>query len=228
MRAGDMAERHFGNRRAGFQQRCKQLLVLRRIDPVMAAGEHRDRAAGQAGAMRRLIDAARQPRDDDKAGFGQDHAPASARISARRRRRCASRRWRSSAASTRRATPRTAEQGRRVVHHGKPRRISGLFRRDQADADAAGRRQARPAHRPRCRCGRLARHRHAAPAPAAAPAPCAHRRNDAAASGKCAGRHCRSGSGAAGRAAPGRKDFRRDGARRAWPSFAQPEGAIKR
>ena len=56
-----MAERHFGNRSpAGFQHRGQQILVLGRIDLVMTAGQHRHGAAIDTGAMRRLIDAARQ------------------------------------------------------------------------------------------------------------------------------------------------------------------------
>ena len=40
--------------------------MLGRIDPVMAAGQHRDRAACDRIAMRGLVDAARQPGDNDK------------------------------------------------------------------------------------------------------------------------------------------------------------------
>ena len=54
-----------------FEHGGQQILMLGRIDPVVAAGQHRDRAAREAGAMRRLIDAARQPGDDDKAGFAK-------------------------------------------------------------------------------------------------------------------------------------------------------------
>ena len=95
-----MPERHFGNRGpAGIEDLCQQVFMLGRIDPVVAAGQHRHGAARKAGAMRRLIDAARQPRHDDEAGVGRDRAPGYLRISARRRRRCASRRPRASAAS---------------------------------------------------------------------------------------------------------------------------------
>ena len=58
MGARHMAEWHFRDRGARLQQREQQVLVLRRIDPVLSAGEHRDGAAGKAGAMRRLVDAA--------------------------------------------------------------------------------------------------------------------------------------------------------------------------
>ena len=71
MRARHMAERRFGDCGAGFQQREQQILVLRRIDPVLAAGEHGNRAAGKAGAVHGLIDAARKSGDDDKAGLGK-------------------------------------------------------------------------------------------------------------------------------------------------------------
>jgi hypothetical protein len=56
-----MAERHLGNRcPLGGDDRRQQRFVFGRIDPVMAAGQHRDRTACDAGAVRRLIDAARQ------------------------------------------------------------------------------------------------------------------------------------------------------------------------
>ena len=58
--ARHMAERHFGNRAALIEQGGEQVLMLRRIDPVVAAGQHRDRAAFDRRAMRGLIDAARQ------------------------------------------------------------------------------------------------------------------------------------------------------------------------
>ena len=59
--AGHMAERHFGDRAAVFEQCSQQIFMLRRIDFVMAASQHRDGAALNRGAMRGLIDAARQP-----------------------------------------------------------------------------------------------------------------------------------------------------------------------
>ena len=55
--------------------------MLRGIDPVMAAGQHRDRAASDAAAMRRLIDAAREARDDDKAGLAKLARQAGPQIS---------------------------------------------------------------------------------------------------------------------------------------------------
>ena len=45
--------------------------MLGRIDPVVPAGQHRHGAAIDTGAMRRLIDAARQSRGDDKAGLAE-------------------------------------------------------------------------------------------------------------------------------------------------------------
>jgi len=51
-----MAERHFGNRSPMFEQRHQQILMLGRIDFVMTAGQHRDGAGQNAGAMRGLID----------------------------------------------------------------------------------------------------------------------------------------------------------------------------
>ena len=67
--ARHVAERHFRDRGAALRQDVEQqILVLGRIDAVVAAGQHRDGAAGEAGAMRGLVDAARQTRDDDEAG----------------------------------------------------------------------------------------------------------------------------------------------------------------
>ena len=59
--ARNVPERHFGNRSPAGPQHCRQqVLVLGRIDLVVTAGQHRHGAAFDAGAMRRLIDAARQ------------------------------------------------------------------------------------------------------------------------------------------------------------------------
>jgi hypothetical protein len=45
---GSPAERHFGEHRALGQDRVDDLVVLGRIDAVVAAGEHRDRAGREA------------------------------------------------------------------------------------------------------------------------------------------------------------------------------------
>jgi hypothetical protein len=54
-----MAERHFGYRAASVEQGGQQILMLRRINPVVTTRQHRDRAAFDRRAMRGLIDAAR-------------------------------------------------------------------------------------------------------------------------------------------------------------------------
>ena len=51
-----MPHRHFGNRAAVFQYCRKQLLMLGRIDAVVAASKHCDGAARHTCPMRRLID----------------------------------------------------------------------------------------------------------------------------------------------------------------------------
>ena len=62
-----MAERHLGNRAAAsIHDDCQQVMVLWRIDPVVAAGQRCHRAAGNTGAMCGLIDATREARDDDE------------------------------------------------------------------------------------------------------------------------------------------------------------------
>ena len=65
------AERHFGERSAGRQNGVEQIRMLGRIDAVLAAGEHGDRPGCETGAMRRRVDAARQPGDDGKAGLAE-------------------------------------------------------------------------------------------------------------------------------------------------------------
>ena len=158
--------------------------MLGRIDLVMAAGQHRHRAAREAGAMRRLIDAARQPRGNDKTGLAE----------IARQRACE---FQAGAGGVARADDRDhrphqhlqraahAEQRRRIVQHRKPRRITGFARREQADAEFLGWPQVRRAHRPRCRSGPAVTRRRAAPDRAAAPARLPRCRNDGAAS-KCA------------------------------------------
>jgi hypothetical protein len=60
-----------GKSRARGDQICQQVLVLGRINPVMAARQHRDRAARKTGAMRRRIDAAGQAGGDGKPGLAE-------------------------------------------------------------------------------------------------------------------------------------------------------------
>ena len=132
--ARHMAERHFGNRAALIEQGGEQVAMLRRIDPVVAAGQHGDRAASDRRAMRGLIDAARQPGDDDEAGIAeiarqlagefQSGAGGVARADDRDHR---------PRQHVRR--PAHAEQRRRILERRQPRRIGGFARRDQRDAD---------------------------------------------------------------------------------------------
>ena len=129
--ARHMAERHFGNRAALIEQGGEQILMLRRIDPVVAAGQHRDRAAFDRGAMRGLIDAARQARDDDEAGLAEiarqlagEFQPGAGGVA-----RADDRDHRPHQRVGRAAH---AEQGRRIVERRQPRRIGGFARRDQA------------------------------------------------------------------------------------------------
>ena len=64
MRARLPGERHFRNSGAVDHQSVDQFDVLGRIDAVMAAGEHGDRAGVQAGAVCCRIDAACETGDD--------------------------------------------------------------------------------------------------------------------------------------------------------------------
>ena len=65
------AERHFRHRRALSQHRFQQLLVFGRVNALEPAGEHGNRAAGEARAMRSGVDAARQARHDAETVLAQ-------------------------------------------------------------------------------------------------------------------------------------------------------------
>ena len=65
------AERHFGDGGAGRQDGVEQVGMFRRIDAVLAAGEHRHGTAFEAGAVGGRVDAARQPGDDGEAGLAE-------------------------------------------------------------------------------------------------------------------------------------------------------------
>ena len=90
--------------------------------------------------MRGLIDAARQSRHDDKAGIGEiarqgarEFQPGAGGVA-----RTDDREHRPHQRILRAAH---AEQGRRIVEGGEPRRIAGFVRRQQADADPLAGRQ---------------------------------------------------------------------------------------
>ena len=108
--------------------------MLGRIDAVMTAGQYRHRAAVDAGAMRRLVDAAREPGGDDEAGLAEvarqplgEFEPGAGGIARADDGDHRPRQHLKRAAH--------AEQRRRVIDQRQPRRIAGLTRRHQADAD---------------------------------------------------------------------------------------------
>jgi hypothetical protein len=112
----------------------KQIRMLGRIDPVVAAGEHRHRAAFDRRAMRGLIDAACETRSNDKAGISE--------IARQHLREFQSGRRGIARADDRDRRPHQdvadatdAKQRRGVVEFGKPRRISVFARRNQSDAE---------------------------------------------------------------------------------------------
>ena len=130
--ARHVAERHFGNRAAAFEQRAP-------ADPHARADRsgHGRRPAPRpcrlsiAGAMRGLIDAARQPRDDDEAGVAEiarqlacEFQPGAGGVA-----RADDGDHRPHQRVGRAAH---AEQRRRIVERRQPRRIAGLAGRDQA------------------------------------------------------------------------------------------------
>ena len=60
------ADRHFGDQHAALGDRLVERAVLLGIDHVDAAGEHGHGAGRQRAFMRRRVDAARQPGNDDE------------------------------------------------------------------------------------------------------------------------------------------------------------------
>ena len=105
-----------------------------RIDLIMAASQHRHRAAGEAGAVRGLIDAARQSRHDSEAGLAEFAGEQRGKLLT-----CAGRVAR---ADDRERRPHQAgagaadrEQRRRVIKHREAGGIAGLAGRQQPHAD---------------------------------------------------------------------------------------------
>jgi hypothetical protein len=108
--------------------------MLGRIDFVVAAGEHGHRAALDAGAMCRLIDATRQARGDDKSGVAEivcqlacEFQPGARGVAG------ADNRYHRSFQHLIQAAH--GQQRRCIVEHRKSRRITGFTRREQANAD---------------------------------------------------------------------------------------------
>ena len=140
-RARHMPERHLGNRSpSALDDLRQQVLMLRRIDPVMSAGQHRHGAARDAGAMRGLIDAAREPGGDDEAGFAEIARERACELQSGAR-GVARADDGDDRAHQRVAKAAHAEQWRRVVEFGQPRRIAVLARRNQVDAEPLARRK---------------------------------------------------------------------------------------
>lgn len=114
--------------------------MLGRIDPVMTAGQHRQCAAGNAGAMRRRVDAAGEARGDDKTGLAEIARQGACE-------------FQTGAGGIARADhgddrphqhvadAAHAEQRWRIVEGGEPRRITVFVRRDQMDAEFCARGQ---------------------------------------------------------------------------------------
>ena len=89
------AHGHFRDHRAAIlDDGAQQRLVLRRIDPVVAAGEHRDGPARQRRLVGSGIDAAGKAGHDHITGLARAAATVAPRRSARRRTRCANPPWR--------------------------------------------------------------------------------------------------------------------------------------
>ena len=145
-------------RAARAAMRFEQADMLGRIDAVVAAGEHRDRAGREARAMRGGIDAARQARDDARSRRSpRSRASRSANFTPARRG--------IARADDGDQRPRQhggvaahREQRRRVVDHAQARGIVRLAERDERDAACAARPsvRARPPRAEQMRPGRAA------------------------------------------------------------------------
>ena len=129
-------ERHLGQRRAGGEHLIEQARVLGRIDVVVPAGEHRDRAGRKAGAVGGGIDAAREPRGDDEARFAELAREPLGEFHARRR-GIARAHHGDHRHLQRRERAAHGKERRRVIDHRQARRIVGLGERDQRDAAPA-------------------------------------------------------------------------------------------
>ena len=172
---GSQFERHFRDRRARAEDRVEQVDVLGRIDARMAAGERRDRAGRNAGAVGAGVDPARQPRDDDEAGLAEVAREPLGEFLARRG-RIAGADDAEHRPVERASFAAHGEQRRGVVDLAQPLRIVGLAERDVRNVELV-------------RCGQLALgilrradartalRAAAAPAPAARQAPRARRRS---------------------------------------------------
>ncbi len=100
----------------------------------MAAGQHRDRSGGHAGAMGSGIDAARQARYDAIASVTEVVRQCLARISCRRLMRCASRRWRPAGCEQSVGLASQRDQRRCIIDGLQTRRIIRLAESDKGDA----------------------------------------------------------------------------------------------
>ena len=171
------ADRHFGDRGAFGRMASARPACSARIDAVMAAGEHRDRAGREARAMRGGIDAARETRDDDEAGvaeiarqpLGEPHAG---------RRGIARADDRDHRQGERRGVAAHRKQRRRVVDHLQAQRIVRLADATRRDAERLRGLDLALGVLRASRCGRDGTRRRAAPDRAARRAPRARRRSD--------------------------------------------------
>jgi hypothetical protein len=128
------AERHFGKRDAGRQDLFEQVAVFRRIDSILASGEHGDGAFAKAGAMRRRIDAARQARHDGEASLAQAARKNLRQLHAGRRRIArADHGDRRHGERGQMATHR--DERRRVIDHLQALRIAGFANGDERHAE---------------------------------------------------------------------------------------------
>src|SRR5690348_5948747 len=67
-RLGDRSDRQFGDDGAAFGDGTVELVMLRRVDDVDAAGDDSDRAGGEAAPVRGVVDAAGETGGDGKSG----------------------------------------------------------------------------------------------------------------------------------------------------------------
>ena len=114
-----------------------QVLVLRRVDDVDAAGQHRRRAALERGTMRRRVDAAGKARRHDEA-FQPELGGARAGEFLADGRAVARADHRHDRARGKIEPALDVEQRRRGIDLGERRRIAVLADRDEARAEPLG------------------------------------------------------------------------------------------
>ena len=152
LRARLPAERHFARRcrRHARRSRRSSADVFRRVGPVEPAGEHADRAGGEAALMRRRVDAARQARRRPHSPRGRVRAASMRAILMPASEALRAPTMATAGRSKTAALPFTASSGGGSSMRREQRRIVRLADADEARADAFGRPPVRASASPTC------------------------------------------------------------------------------